>query len=219
MKRILLYGATGRTGQLVIEYALAKGYAITALVRNPSKITIQSDKLTVIKGLPTNIDEVRNAMKDCDAVISTLSALSESESMSFKKIIPPHTLAVTVRNTIECMNEYGMKRIVTLSSIGAGDSYKYAPWFMKVFIKISNFKIVFADHHAQEQLLITSNLDWTIARPVALNNNEETKTLVINYDKTPAPFKMSRKQLAKFMVDCLSTDNFVKLKPILSERD
>lgn len=218
MKRILLYGATGRTGGLVLSYALQQGYAVTALVRNPTKLTVQSDRLTVISGLPTSLDDVRNAMRGCDMVISTLSALSDSDAFSRKNITPPHTLETTMRHTIACMNEQGLKRIVTLSSIGAGDSRPHAPWYMRLMIKLTNFKITFADHDAQESLLMKSGLDWVIARPVALNNNEETKELKISYSKTPSPFSISRKQLAKFMVDCLATDAFVHKAPLLSEQ-
>ena len=133
MKRILIFGATGRTGKLAVEYALDKGYAVTALVRNPNKIVTKSDRLTIEKGLPTNIDNVRKAMQGCDYVVNVLSALPEKESMSFKKIVPPHTLETSVRIAIECMYEYGIKRIISLSSIGVGNSFKYAPWFMKLF--------------------------------------------------------------------------------------
>lgn len=219
MKRILIYGATGRTGKLALEYALSKGYAVTTLVRNPDKIAITSDRLTIVKGLPTNIDQLRQAMKGCDFVINVLSALPEKESISFKKIVSPHTLETSVHNAIECMREYGIKRIISLSSIGVGNSYKYAPWFMKFFIRISNFKIVFADHNKQEQLLQNSNLDWTIVRPVGLNNNETLGKLVVNYDKTPTPFKISRKQLAKFMINILETTEFIHKAQILSETE
>ncbi len=218
MKRILLYGATGRTGGLVLNYALQQGYAVTALVRNPTKLTVQSDKLTVIRGLPTSLDDVRKAMRGCDMVISTLSALSDSEAFSLKKIPAPHTLETAMRNTITGMNELGLKRIVTLSSIGAGDSRPHAPWYMRLMIKLTNFKITFADHNAQESLLMKSGLDWVIARPVALNNNEVPKELRVSYGKTPSPFSISRKQLALFMVDCLATDEFVHKAPLLSEK-
>ncbi len=49
MKGILIYGATGRTGKLALEYAIEQGYEVTALVRNPDKISLQSERLTVIK--------------------------------------------------------------------------------------------------------------------------------------------------------------------------
>jgi NAD(P)H-binding len=68
MKHILLFGATGRTGIQVLKYALDKGYRVTALVRNPEKITEESDRLTISKGLPSNINDVRKAMLNCDRV-------------------------------------------------------------------------------------------------------------------------------------------------------
>lgn len=218
MKRILLYGATGRTGELLVAYALEKGYAVTALVRNPDKLTLTSDHLTVVRGLPTDLAAVRQAMQGCDAVISALSALSESESFSFKKITPPHTLETTMRHTITSMVEQGVKRIVTLSSIGVGDSHPYAPWYMRLMIKLTNFKLVFADHDAQESLLRQSSLEWTIARPVALNNNEQEGQLVVSYAQTPAPFAISRQQLARFMVDCLTGNDFLRKVPLLAEK-
>lgn len=217
MKRILLYGATGRTGGLVLTYALQQGYAVTALVRSPEKLVVESDHLTVVRGLPTNLDDVRRALRGCEAVISTLSALSESEAFSRKKIPAPHTLETTMRNTVAAMGEQGVKRIVTLSSIGAGDSWPHAPWYMRWMIKLTNFKLTFADHDGQEALLRQSPLDWTIARPVALNNHEALGRLVISYETTPAPFKMSRRQLAKFMVDCLERNEMVRKAPLLSE--
>ncbi|GAA3927609.1 NAD(P)H-binding protein [Chitinophaga oryziterrae] len=216
-KRILIFGATGRTGHEVINYALEKGYHVVALVRNPDKLHINSEQVTLIKGLPTNIEDVRAAMKGCYAVISLLSALPEKESFSFKRITPPHTLEKSLSNAITTMKEYNIKRVMILSSIGAGNSYQYAPWYMRLIIKITNFKFVFADHNAQEKLLENADLNWTIARPVALNNNETMGKLTINYSSTPKPFKISRKQLARFFVDNLDTITFEHKAPILSE--
>jgi uncharacterized protein YbjT (DUF2867 family) len=217
MKRILIYGATGRTGSLVVAYALQQGYAVMALVRNPEKLITQSAHLTVVRGQPTHGADVRRAMQGCDFVISTLSALSEAESFSRKKITPPHTLETTMRHTITAMGEQGLRRIVTLSSIGAGDSRPYAPWYMRLIIKLTNFKLVFADHDRQETLVRQSNLEWVIARPVALNNKEQIGQLVVRYQQTPAPFAISRQQLARFMVDCLAGDDFLYKAPLLAE--
>jgi uncharacterized protein YbjT (DUF2867 family) len=218
MPRILLYGATGRTGGLLLDYALAMGYAVTALVRNPAKLTRQSPHLTVVAGSPTNLADIRRAMGGCQVVVSALSALSEAESFSIKKLQPPHTLATTMRHTITAMQELGLRRIVTLSSIGAGDSWPYAPWYMRLLIQLTNFKLVFADHNAQETLLRQSGLDWVIARPVALNDKDRPAKLVVEYQRTPAPFALSRHQLARFMVDSLQNDTYVHQAPLLAEK-
>jgi putative NADH-flavin reductase len=218
MKHILLFGATGRTGIQVLKYALDKGYRVTALVRNPEKITEKSDRLTIIKGLPTDIDDVRKAILKCDRVISTLNPISEKDIISLKKIQPPQILEKSIRNVIECMGEYRIKKIAIVSSIGIGDTYLLAPWFMRLLGKMTNFRNSFDDHNKQESLLMNSNLDWVITRPVSLNNNELLQKLVINYDKKPSPFKISRKQLAKFLVDCLETEEFFNKALILSEK-
>lgn len=218
MKRILIYGATGRTGRLALAYALQQGYAMTALVRNPEKLTIQSAHLTVVHGLPTHLADVRRAMQGCDFVISTLSALSETDSFSLKRMTPPHTLKTTMGHTITVMNELGLRRIVTLSSIGAGDSKPLAPWYMRLMIRFTNFKLVFADHDAQETLLRQSNLDWVIARPVALNDKQLGGILRVRYGQTPSPFTISRQQLARFMVDALTSNDFIGKAPLLAEQ-
>lgn len=218
MQRLLLYGATGRTGGLILDYALAQGYAVTALVRNPAKLTQHSPHLTVVTGSPTNLSDVRRAMTGCEAVISALSALPEADSFSIKKLAPPHTLATTMRHSIAVMRELGIKRIVTLSSIGAGDSWPYAPWYMRLMIRLTNFKLVFADHTQQEALLRQSTLDWVIARPVALNDRQSAGQLVVEYKRTPSPFAISRQRLAHFMLDSLRSDTYVHQAPLLAEK-
>jgi putative NADH-flavin reductase len=218
MKRILLYGATGRTGRLIAEYALQQGYALTVLVRHPEQLTVASPHITVIQGSPTNLAAVRRAMAGCEAVLSALSALSEAESFSRKKLVPPHTLATTMRHTIQVMGEQGVRRIVTLSSIGAGDSWPYAPWYMRLMIRLTNFKLVFADHNQQETLLRQSNLEWVIVRPVALNNRAPRQELVVCYKQTPSPFALSRQQLAKFMVEALVSNTFLQKALLLAEK-
>ncbi|WP_316740687.1 NAD(P)-dependent oxidoreductase [Pedobacter antarcticus] len=217
-KRILILGATGRTGKHAINFALAKGYQVVALVRNPAKISVQSDDLNIVTGLPTNIDDVRSAMNECDSVLSLLSPLTRGEAISFRKINAPRILEKSITNVLQVMNEYGVKRILILSSVGVGDSWKYAPWYVKLLVKLTNFKVIFADHNAQERLIQASETNWTIARPVGLNEKETMGTLAVSYDHTPKPFQMSRKLLAKFFIDNLYDETYVNKMPMLAER-
>ncbi len=218
MKNILLFGATGRTGSQVLKYALEKGYNVTALVRSPEKITEKSENLKIIKGSPTNINDVRNAIKDCDRVISTLNPISEKDLASLKKIQSPRILEKSIGNAIQCMEELKITKIAVVSSIGIGDTYLLSPWFMRMLGKITNFRNSYSDHNMQESLLMKSDLDWVITRPVSLNNNEVLQNLIISYDTKPNPFKISRKQLAKFLVDSLENENYFKKALILSEK-
>lgn len=217
-RRILILGATGRTARHAIPFALEKGYEVVALVRNPAKISLKNDRLTIVKGLPTVIEDVRKAMVGCDAVLNLLSPLTRGEAISFRKINPPRVLETSIANALEVMKAYRVKRILTLSSVGVGDSWKYNPWYVKLLVKLTNFKVIFADHNAQEELIRASGTDWTIARPAGLNDNDTLGTLVVSYNRTPKPFQISRKLLAKFFIDNLYSEEFVHKMPMLSER-
>lgn len=217
-KKVLIIGATGRTGKHAIQFALDKGYQVVALVRNPAKIKVSSNALTIITGLPTDIHDVRKAMEGCDAVLSLLSPLTRGEAISFRKIDPPRFLEKSMNIVLEVMKESGVKRILILSAVGAGSSWKYAPWYVKLLIRITNFKIIFKDHNAQESLIQHSETNWTIARPVGLNENETMGTLAVTYDQKLIPFQMSRKLLAKFFIDNLYTETYSRKMPMLSEK-
>ncbi len=104
-----------------------------------------------------------------------------------------------------------------LSTVGAGDSWRYNPWYVKLLARLTNFKVIFEDHTAQEQLIQASGTDWTIARPVGLNEKETMGTLAVTYDHTPKPFRMSRKLLAKFFIDNLYSETYIHKAPMLSE--
>lgn len=217
MKNILLLGATGRTGKQVLNYALSKGYHVTALVRDPEKVGLTSDKLSVIQGTPANIDDVRKAIEGCEAVVSTLSNSRKSDGLWAKVINPPTLMTDCMNNTITVMKEKSVRRIVVLTAAGVGDSFSSMPIFMKWLINYTNLKVAYADHNGQEQLLMNSDLDWTFVRPVGLNNNEEVKQLLVGSNVRHTAF-ISRKTVAIFMVDCLETDEFVKKSPVISEK-
>ncbi|PTT02525.1 epimerase [Pedobacter sp. HMWF019] len=216
-KKVLILGATGRTGKHAIAFALEKGYQVVAMVRDPAKIRVKSDGLTIVTGLPTDIDDVRRALDGCDAVLSLLSPLTRGEAISFRKIKAPRVLEKSMANVLQVMNEYGVKRILILSSVGVGNSWKYAPWYVKLLVKLTNFKVIFDDHNAQERLIQASGTNWTIVRPVGLNENEIRGTLAVTYDHTPRPFQMSRKLLAKFFIDNLYGESYFYKMPMLSE--
>jgi putative NADH-flavin reductase len=73
IKKILLFGATGRLGRLIMLEALARGFEIVALVRSPEKIATKSPSLLVARGTPENKSDVAKAFEDCDAILSALN--------------------------------------------------------------------------------------------------------------------------------------------------
>ena len=72
--KIALIGASGLVGSAVLEEAISRGHEVTAIVREPEKIKIQNDKLTVVKTDATNAEEIIPHLQRHDAVVSAYNA-------------------------------------------------------------------------------------------------------------------------------------------------
>ncbi len=219
IKRILLLGATGRTGRLALEYALAQGLEVTALMRRPAAITVQSDKLAVIEGSPLNADDVKRAMAGCDAVVSALNNNRTSDNPWAKRLSPSLFMTHSIRTCLAAMKEQGMRRIVVLSSVGVNDSFGDAVFFMRWLIRNTNLQYTFQDHDAQEAELRRSGMDWTAVRAALLNNGRKLKTLIVSSYNEPKPALMiSRLHTAHYLIDCLNDQTTFRRAPTISER-
>ena len=60
-KTLAIFGATGRAGQHLVQQALARGYCVRALARDPGKLALQNERLLVIQGSlsdPARVEQV-----------------------------------------------------------------------------------------------------------------------------------------------------------------
>ncbi len=70
--KLVVFGASGRTGVHVVEQALAAGHTVTAFVRNPSKISIQHPNPILFQGDVMDAAAVEEAIAGQEGVISAL---------------------------------------------------------------------------------------------------------------------------------------------------
>jgi len=70
MKKIILIGASGFVGSAILNEAISRDYKVTAVVRNPEKIAIKNDNLTVVKADVSSAETVDELCKGFDTVIS-----------------------------------------------------------------------------------------------------------------------------------------------------
>ena len=81
--QFLVLGGSGRTGQLIVQEAIAKGHNVTALVRSPSSLTARSG-LTIVQGTPMKRDDITKAFEASatppDAALVALSLKRGSDS-------------------------------------------------------------------------------------------------------------------------------------------
>ena len=200
--KLALFGATGRTGRLLLRQALDAGHSVTALVRDRDKITTLHKKLRVLEGDVRDFGAVERAINGADAVLSTLG---------HRGLLPSTLVSEAVSHMVTIMERSHVKRIVTVASSGImGESG--LGMFLNVALASSQ-----ADHRRQFQLLRDSDLDWTVVRPVVLTNGPQRgKYRVVKKGVPRRGFFISRADLAHFMLKCAVGGKHLKSSPAVA---
>ena len=215
--RILLLGATGRTGKIALAYALQKGIEVNALVRDATKIS-PAKGLNIIEGTPANPDDIKLALEGCSAVINVLN-ISRKNDFPWSSLRTPETLlSETTRELISLSKELNIQRVVSCSAWGVGDSRNEIPWWFKWTIDKSNISKAYIDHEKQEELLKASQLNYTIVRPAGLINSTSPIKIQESIEGTPKPsLLITRQATAQFLVDALERSDLERATVTISK--
>lgn len=224
--RILLLGANGRTGSLVISEALSRSHSITALVRRPDALSPQAN-LSIVTGTPTSQSDVSKAFASAPtsdpirAVISTLNTGRTSDNPWAKSTAPDNLMANSVRTTLAVMREQGVKKIVVLGTVGVGSSRKNSGMIKNFVVDHSNLKITFDDHFEVEKLLEAegekdAGFKWVDLRATGLNDAEKKPVKEFGNEGKGVGFFVSRKTCAGFLVDAVEQDRWDGQTPVIS---
>lgn len=189
--KIAVFGATGGTGLEIVKQALERGHVVTAFVRNPDKMMVQNERLTIIKGDIHNVSDVEHGVLGQDAVICALGARDLKKTM----IRTEGTIHI-----IEAMKRDNIKRLFVISSLGVGESWNTISLINKVFLS-TLLKSTRKDHEAQEAAVKTSGLDWTIIRPSGLTNEPRTGNYSVGENIHAKTYQISRGDVADLILN------------------
>ena len=207
--KILLLGATGRTGKLIIEEAIKRGHKISAIARDPEKL--KDHQIDIIQGSPYDYETVENAITGCDAVINTLNVSRKSDNPWASLSAPKDLISGSALNAIKAMEKNSIKRFVALSTIGAGRSWKSAPAMLKFIVTVSNLKYAFRDHGKQEEILENSAVDYTICRAPMLSAKENnTGVATTKESERPPNMNLSRNSAAEFFIKIIENNEYIR---------
>ena len=212
--RILLLGATGRTGILVLKEALAQSYEVNCLSRNSERIE-KREGLTVFEGNPTNKADLEKAIEGCDFVLSVLNISRKSDFPWSKLRTPENYLSSVMTNLLSVVEG---RRIIICSAWGTAETRVDIPKWFKWLIENSNIGVAYRDHEKQEELLANSNTKWTIVRPAGLTNSKKVETVKASFNNVPKPsITISRQSLAKYLVRGLKDEDLIGKKVVISK--
>ncbi len=201
---ILIFGATGGTGQELVKQSLEKGYNVSVFVRkDASKLGKLADKVTVFVGDVLDIISVKAAMPGQNAILVALGTIPGKKN---------EVLSMGTNNIVKAMQNSHVKRLVVETGAGLLENKEALPAMWRITFNMPPMNTMFKDKIKQEQAIRDSKLDWTIVRPVNLTNGPLTSDyLTGEIIDLKLSSTVSRANVANFMVKQVeSTDSISK---------
>ena len=205
--RLIIFGATGTIGRRLVDQALSQNHRVTAFARQLFALNLVHRNLTRQTGDVLDRGAVANAVQGHDAA---LIALGSGRKGTVRSLGTQHV--------IDGMERHGVRRLVCQTSLGVGDSRANLNFFWKRIMFGLLLRDVYADHEAQEAVIKRSDLDWTIVRPGAFTDGPATGAYKHGFPATEKNIKLkiSRADVAGFMLRQLTDDTYLRATPSLS---
>lgn len=205
--RVLVIGATGGTGRQLVHQALEQGHQVTAFVRDPARLNIEHANLRIVKGDVLDYASVESAMRGQSVVLCALG---------HKRFFYPNKIQSNgMRNILRAMKACDVPRLICETALGIGNSVGRLGLPHTFFILPLILPFYMWDKLRQEQLIAASDRDWIIVRPGMLTSGDPCGS----YRHGPRvgsylwPVKISRADVADFMLKQLNDDTYVGAAP------
>jgi putative NADH-flavin reductase len=210
MKQITVFGATGRSGQIMTRLLLDKGYEVKVLVRDPSKLKIESHHLLIVQGSVQQKELIHKAIEGSEAVVSLLGHVKGSM---------PFFQTEAMKNIIGVMTQENISRLVVLTGSGvevSGDIKTFGNKMLTAIIKtVASNR--FNDGEGQSKVIRASSLDYTIVRAPLLTMEKPKGIFKTGHLKLGFFSRISRYDVANFILNCIEKQYFIKEAPQISD--
>jgi uncharacterized protein YbjT (DUF2867 family) len=204
--KILVLGATGATGQLIVRDATASGHYVVALVRAKANSNLAGAE--VIEGDVRDEETLVRALNGCDAVVSALGT-----GMGFREV---DLLTVATRALVAAMTRTGVRRLICISALGVGDSRNHGGFVFDRLFQPLLLRPAYKDKDRQEAAIRTSSLDWVIVRPAMLTNSTGRGRIRATADLDGVKGgKVARADVAQFVVEQLTSGTWLRRTPVV----
>ncbi|MFQ5945468.1 MAG: NAD(P)-dependent oxidoreductase [Anaerolineae bacterium] len=205
--RVIIFGATGRTGRLVVEQALEAGHFVTAYVRNPAKLGIEHARLTVVEGEIHDRDAMGRAIAGSDAVLSVLRPTGNE---------PAYEVSQGTQNIVAAMKEHGVRRLIVTTAFVVvphpGDKPRL-PDRVGGFLFRRIYRHDAEDMRRAAESVKKSELDWTIVRVLRLVDGPRTGRINLGLAGRGL---LNRANLAEFVLQQVSDETHIHQAPVIS---
>jgi putative NADH-flavin reductase len=157
--KIIIFGATGFSGQAILEEAVRQGHEVTVLVRDASKIHNKNNNVKIVEGNVLEPAVVSSVLHHQEAVIQCLGVGGKGDGK------PTTFISDATKVIVDEMQKQNIKRLIAMSNVGAGNSITFQPWFFTKFILpyfMKWLKVIIEDKNRMEPIIMNSNLNWNL---------------------------------------------------------
>jgi uncharacterized protein YbjT (DUF2867 family) len=207
--KILVLGATGGTGRLIVGEAVARGRDVAALVRSKANAAGLAGA-ELVEGDARDQAALTRAIAGCDGVVSSLgTAMSPFREVTL--------LSTATRALVGVMARQNVKRLVCITGMGAGDSRGHGGFLYDRLFQPLLLRKVYEDKDRQEDIIRASALDWIIVRPTLLNDEPARGRIRALTDLSGVHGgKIARADVADFVVRQLTADTWLRKAPLIT---
>ena len=210
--KVTVFGATGGIGRHVVDQLLADGHDVVAYVRRPGKLDRVHPRLEMITGELSDSDQVSAAVRVSDAVVSTLGP-------SLKRSTPAGPLTRGTRTIVDAMQHNSVRRFIGLATPSMRDPKDARHWKHTVLPIMAGlaFPNALEELEGMTAAVTDSELDYTIARITSPTNKPAKGSIrsgFLGHDRVGSA--MTRADIAKFLVDQLTDNRYVRAMPAIS---
>ncbi len=207
--KVLVIGAGGKTGKLVVEKAVSAGHQVTALLHEAKKDEEVPAGVLAVHGDVRNPSRLDQVMLGQQAVIDTVGGT--------KPFLETDLESGAAKVVIDVMKKNDVKRLIVISAMGVGDSKEHAGFFYEHLLMPLFLGGIMRDKARMETEIEHSGLDFVVVRPPLLKDADETGQIhtVTGDDKAHT---ITRGDLAQFLVDQLASDQYVGQQVTIANR-
>lgn len=206
--KIAVIGGTGKSGRYLVQELIGKGFGLKVLVRNPENFKVESDLVEVVYGDVRNYEIVKSLIKKCDLVLSALGGSPLSE---------PTVFSQATKNILAVMTEFDIKRYIVVAGLNVATPFdkkspktKFATdWMYKNYPKSTK------DRQDEYDLLVESELDWTLVRLPMIELTDERKETKTSLEDCSGD-NISATDLAHFLIEQINDVTFIKEAPFIA---
>jgi putative NADH-flavin reductase len=206
-KRVLVLGATGSVGRILVPMLVSRGCSVTVLVRDRGKLAGDS-AVRIFDGDAFDSAVVSRAAADQDVVVYALGS---------RRLGPTRFFSESTAVLLEAMQRHGVRRLVAITGVGAGDTKGHGGFLYDRILHPLFTRKIYEDKDRQEALIRRSSVEWIIVRPAPFRERRRPRgplQAVVDVHNVTLR-SITRAEVAAFIAEQLESDRFLRQTPFV----